>query len=179
MNTQNKFTENSYIFTTITTNKQRHILIDDMALLQSSIKKAHYNFGFDIIAICVLPDHIHMIIKVYNANDYSNILRQIKTHFSKNFDINKILGEENSNGEMDKQDLEIWQKKHWEHKILSQENLYRHIDYIHFNSVKHGYVETPKDWEYSTFKNFVDKKYYDIEWCNTEDKHKINCLEWE
>ena len=43
----------------------------------------------------------------------------------------------------------------------------KHIDYIYFNPMKH-YNIAPKDWEYSSFKKYVNNKLYDINWCNTD-----------
>ena len=55
----------------------------------------------------------------------------------------------NKNGESD-----IWQRRYWEHTIMSEEDLYRHIDYIHYNSMKH-YNIAPRDWSFSSFNRFV------------------------
>ena len=62
--------------------------------------------------------------------------------------------------------------------IRNEEDLLKHIDYIHYNSMKH-YNIVPKDWQYSSFKMFVKNKYYDIDWCNFEDKYKINSMDYE
>ena len=59
-----------------------------------------------------------------------------------------------------------------------QNDLYKHIDYIHYNSMKH-YQIAPKDWEYSSFRKFVKLGYYDANWCNFEDKHCINSMNCE
>ena len=72
----------------------------------------------------------------------------------------------------------IWQRRYWEHTILSEYDLYRHIDYIHYNSVKHFNI-APKDWEYSSFKKYVSNGYYSLDWCNLEDKYEINNLSFE
>lgn len=62
---------------------------------------------------------------------------------------------------------------------LNEKDLNKHIDYIHYNPVKHGLTKTPKDWKYSSFKKFVKKGYYDIDWCNAEDKNNITQIEIE
>ena len=62
--------------------------------------------------------------------------------------------------------------------ILSEDDLYKHLDYIHYNSMKH-YNIAPKDWEYSSFQKFVQLKYYDENWCNSQDKYDINSMNFE
>ena len=62
----------------------------------------------------------------------------------------------------------IWQRRYWEHTILTKEDLYKHLDYILYNPVKHGYVLSAKDWKYSSFFKFVKNGYYDENWGNKE-----------
>ena len=75
-------------------------------------------------------------------------------------------------------DKKIWQNRFWEHTIRSEEDLNKHLDYIHYNSVKHNNI-APNDWEYSSFMRFVSKGLYDNDWCNIGDKHNINSLDYE
>jgi putative transposase len=58
----------------------------------------------------------------------------------------------------------IWQRRFWEHLIRNQEDLRRHVEYIHYNPVKHGLTKAPGDWDYSSFHRYVDKGKYDIKW---------------
>ena len=83
-----------------------------------------------------------------------------------------------SNSKIRKREKGIWQRRFWEHTIRDEKDLYKHIDYIHYNSYKH-YKIAPKDWEYSTFSKFVKNDFYDIDWCNFNDIHQINNLDFE
>ena len=67
----------------------------------------------------------------------------------------------------------IWQRRYWEHTIRDKNDLYKHLDYIHYNPIKHGYVKSAKDWKYSSFNKFVKMNYYEPNWCNFEDKYDI------
>ena len=58
----------------------------------------------------------------------------------------------------------IWQRRFWEHTIKDEADYQRHMDYIHFNPVKHGLVEAVNDWPYSTFHYLVKKKVYPSKW---------------
>lgn len=58
----------------------------------------------------------------------------------------------------------IWQRRFWEHQIRDEEDYNNHLDYIHYNPVKHGWVKQVKDWPYSTFHNSVKKGFYPDSW---------------
>lgn len=99
----------------------------------------------------------------------------IKRTFSKKIDINTIVDYKQSDSNIKRKERNIWQRRFGEHTIRNEEDLYRHIDYIHYNPMKH-YQITPRDWKDSTFNNFVKNGYYDKDWCNFEDKYKISDL---
>jgi putative transposase len=58
----------------------------------------------------------------------------------------------------------IWQRRYWEHTIRDEDDFARHVDYIHFNPVKHGYVENVADWPYSSFHRMVRRGFYPTSW---------------
>ena len=89
-----------------------------------------------------------------------------------------LLNEELSLSAQKRGEKGIWQRRYYEHIIRDKDNLYKHIDYIHYNSIKH-YKILPKNWEYSSFKNFVKNNYYDENWCNFNDKNDINFMDLE
>jgi putative transposase len=61
----------------------------------------------------------------------------------------------------------VWQRRYWEHMIRDQEDLHRHIDYIHYNPVKHGLAQAARAWPWSSFHRYVRMNFYDLEWGNT------------
>ncbi|MBI3774512.1 MAG: hypothetical protein HY273_02990 [Gammaproteobacteria bacterium] len=63
----------------------------------------------------------------------------------------------------------IWHRRYWEHTIRDDEDLRRHIDYIHYNPVKHGYVCAVADWPHSTFHRYVREGVYPADWGVTAD----------
>ncbi|MBQ9724676.1 MAG: hypothetical protein IJV56_04955, partial [Neisseriaceae bacterium] len=62
-----------------------------------------------------------------------------------------------------------WQRRFWEHKIRDEQDLQRHIDYVHFNPVKHGYVKQVCDWQYSSFHRFVRLGLLPKNWGGSEE----------
>ena len=63
-----------------------------------------------------------------------------------------------------KKEQTIWQRRFWEHLIRDDQDLIRHVEYIHYNPVKHGLVKSPRDWEYSSFHRYVREGIYDQDW---------------
>jgi len=165
MNYKRLFIDNTYLFITIVTNKRKKILIKNIDLLRKSFKECKKKYNFDIFSIVIIPDHIHMIIKPENINEYPQIIGLIKIYFTKNSNIKYEIN--------NTREANVWQRRFWEHTIKDEKDLYKHLDYIHFNPIKHGYVNKPKEWQYSSFNKFVKLGYYEMDWCNFEDKHQI------
>ena len=156
MNYKRIFQPNSYVFITIVTYDRKPILIENIKIFKESLKNSKKKYNYELIAIVVNYDHAHFIVNPDNIDDYSKIEYTL-----------------NNNKEAD-----IWQRRYWEHTIRDEEDLYRHLDYIHYNPTKH-YNIAPKDWEYSSFKKFVEKGYYELNWCNFGDKYKILNMDCE
>lgn len=162
MNYRRFSVENSYIFITIVTYERQQILLANIDILKESIKKTKIFYKFDIVAIVVMSDHIHMIIKPCAGENYSKIISSIKHSFSVSvgqvcptYDLKK--------GYVNKREKGVWQRRFYEHTIRDEDDLNRHIDYIHYNPFKHLGV-APKDWEFSTFAQFVKEGYYEPNW---------------
>jgi len=119
----------------------------------------------------LLPGHIHCIWTLpYGDTDFSTQWGLIKAGFSKR--MKKAEGRSNadiSQSRIRQRESSYWQRRFWEHGIRDQRYYNSHMDYIHFNPVKHGLVSAPNDWEYSSFHRMVDEGVYDIEW-GTVDK---------
>ena len=111
-----------------------------------------------------------MIIRPDEIKSYPKIIGIIKSSFTK---LAGIKYSKNANREAN-----IWQRRFWEHTIRDENDLYKHFGYIHYNSVKH-YEIAPRDWNYSSFNKFVKMGYYEKDWCNLEDKYKINEMDCE
>ena len=179
MNYRRLYIPDSIVFITIVTAKRRKILVENINILRDAFKKTIISFKYEIYAVCVLPEHMHFLIKPYKINDYPKIIQQLKRNFSQNIDKNSIDNYVLTESNAKRKECDIWQHRYYEHTIRSENDLSRHIDYIHYNPVKHNLVSAPKDWKYSSFKKFVKQGLYEENWCNFEDKYKINKLNYE
>ena len=160
------------------TSKRRKILIKNIDILRNAYKITMEKFSYRIIAIVVLPDHIHMIIKPEIINEYPQIIRCIKTFFSKNVNISDLEEYKPNKTRILRNEKDVWQRRYWEHTIRNEKDLYMHLDYIFYNPVKHGYTLTTKNWEHSSFKKFVKNGLYDENWGNIEPEN-IKKLDYE
>lgn len=176
MSNYKRFYNNSYkyVFITIVTYNRAPILINNIELLRIAFKYAMSKCSFKILAASVLEDHLHTILELDEAKKYSEIIRLMKYYFSRHIQSNKSI----SVSKNKKREKGIWQRRFWEHTIRDENDLNKHIDYIHYNSYKH-YKILPQEWEFSTFNKFVDLGYYDPNWCNFNDINHINDLDFE
>lgn len=126
-------------------------------------KQAH---PFAIEAMVVLPEHLHCLWRLPpDDNDFPMRWRLIKAYFSRMLP----RGERVSASRMRKGERGIWQRRYWEHVIRDEQDLHRHIDYIHFNPVKHGHVVRAIDWPYSSFHRFLARGDYPADWAASLD----------
>ena len=152
-------------FFTVVTYKREKILTktENLQLLRESFKNVMKNHPFKIEAFVLLPDHLHCIWTLpENDSDFSTRWRLIKSNFSRRC-TNKISHKVSASRKRKKEQA-VWQRRFWEHQIRNNPDFIRHVEYIHYNPVKHGYVRSPKDWPYSSFKKYAREHKYKITW---------------
>ncbi len=99
----------------------------------------------------VLPDHLHMIWKLPDEDaDYASRIATMKGTFSRRCGLSGIGPIRTSRRERG-----IWQKRFWEHLIRDEDDWNRHVDYIHWNPVKHGLTASATDWPWSSIHAHV------------------------
>ena len=100
-------------------------------------------------------------------SDFSTRWRLIKSYFSCNCE--QEYHQKVSLSRQSKKEQSIWQRRFWEHQIRDEEDFAKHLEYIHYNPVKHGLVKAPQDWEYSSFHRYVAAGIYDLSWGSGEE----------
>ena len=161
---------NSYFFTVVTENRINLFSEQEsIQLLRAAFRYVQLRKPFKIEAICVLPDHIHCIWVMEKDVNYSMRWQMIKTYFTRQYRYQNP----------DLKQKKLWQSRFWEHVIRDQDDWRRHIDYIHYNPVKHDLVESAKDWRYSSFCKFYEQGYYESGWGDSEPDliRGLNCEE--
>jgi putative transposase len=154
-------------FFTVVTYERRQILtsVEARELLHSAWVDVCQRFPFKTIAVCLLPTYIHCIWSLPDRDaNYSVRWKEIKRLFSKGYLSQIGPGEIRSASCLKRGEAAIWQRRFWEHTIKDQDDLNRHIDYIHYNPVKHGFVDRVSEWPWSSFHRFVKAGYYEEYW---------------
>jgi putative transposase len=115
-------------------------------------------------AVCLLPDHIHCIWTLpENDDNYSLRWASIKANFTRLYKDKQDDISLNTSRKK-RREKGFWQRRFWDHVIRNEEDLSRHVDYIHYNPVKHGLVNSPSEWKWSSFPNYVERGIYDPDW---------------
>jgi len=150
-------------FFTVVTYRRRKLFADETNIghLRDAFRLVKAKSPFDLQAIAILPDHLHCLWRLPDGDaDFSRRWRDIKNLVSRRVHtpINR------------RREKQVWQRRFWEHAIRDEEDWKRHLDYIHYNPVKHGYVASPGDWPYSSFRKAVVSGLYTPEWGSVEPK---------
>ena len=152
----------TYFFTVnLAERRGNTLLIDRIDHLRAAFRETLAIYPVLMDAIVILPDHLHCIWRLPLGDDgYPTRWRLIKSHFSRGLE----PGERRSESRLRKGERGIWQRRYWEHLIRNDQDYSRHVDYIHYNPVKHGLVAQPRDWPYSTFSHWIERGVYTENW---------------
>jgi putative transposase len=159
------FVPGGSFFFTVVTNGRRPLLASPEAIdvLRNAFRNVRDKYHFDVDSIVVLPDHLHCIWTLPPGDaDFAKRWRLIKTWFTKHCDP-QLRAVPHSRG-VAKRGHPIWQKRYWEHLLQNEADFTRHVEYIHYNPVKHRYAKSPGDWPYSSFRRYVEDGRYPADW---------------
>lgn len=151
----------TYFFTVNLYNRRSNLLTEKIDVLRGAITKTRAKMPFHIDAWVVLPDHLHIIWTLPEGDtNFSARWQAIKMAFS----FNIPAGELRSESRQAKRERGIWQRRFWEHTIRDERDYATHVDYIHFNPVKHGLVQSAANWPHSSFHKAVKTGLYAEGW---------------
>jgi len=144
-----------YFFTLTLRDRRADTLVDHFGALLESWQEVVKSWPFETIATVVLPDHLHTVLRLPEGDDrYPTRLRLIKQGFTRRLPESlKTKGRKGERG--------VWQQRYWEHVVRNDKDLESHVNYIHFNPVKHGYVADVDEWPFSTWHRY--KTHSDID----------------
>ena len=142
----------TYFFTVNLAEHNRTLLTDHADDLRAVIRATKQPHPFHIDAMVILPDHLHALWTLPEGDaDYPVRWALIKAGFSRH-----IAGTERRTiSRIGKGERGIWQRRYWEHMIRDERDYARHVEYIHYNPVKHGYVPRAADWPYSSIHRYI------------------------
>ena len=142
----------TYFFTVNLANRKLSLLVDNIELLKEAIRHVKMARPYEIVAMVLLPDHLHAVWTSPSGDaDFASRWALIKAGFSRGLPKNERI----SKSRQSKGERGIWQRRYWEHLIRDDDDLARHIDYIHYHPVKHGYVSRAADWPHASTHRFI------------------------
>lgn len=152
---------NAPYFLTVTLRDRRaSTLVEHVDDLRRAFAETRTARPFTTEAIVVLPDHFHWICTLPEGDaDYSTRVMLIKRNFTRRLAERGLAMQRDSRGE-----YTLWQRRFWEHTIRDENDMQRHVDYIHFNPVKHGVAQSVSDWPHSSFHRYVRDGILSADW---------------
>ena len=155
----------TFFFTVTLADRTSRALIDHVEALRAAVSETRAAHPFAIDAVVILPDHIHIVMTLPEGDaDYPNRLSLIKRRFTDAVVRSGAPIVRRRNGE-----IALWQRRFWEHTIRDDGDFERHVNYVHFNPVKHGLVSRVCDWPHSTFHEYVRRGAYPPDWGGCDD----------
>jgi putative transposase len=154
----------TYFFTVVTHERKRVLCLDENPrLLGHALETVKAKYPMIVDAIVLLPDHLHCLWTLPPGDsDYSKRWMLIKSHFTRvchdPFESRQI------SSRIAKRERYIWQRRFWEHQIRDDMDFMRHVEYIHYNPVKHGWTAAPSEWKYTSFHRYVKEGKYAVDW---------------
>lgn len=155
----------SYFFTVVLQDRSARHLVDHIAELREAVRKVKQRHPFEIEAMVVLPEHLHAIWRLpADDADFSTRWMLVKQSFTRALERQGAHPRQPSASRNRKGERSLWQRRFWDHRIRDEDDLARHIDYIHFNPVKHGWVMRARDWPYSSLHRYVREGRLPADW---------------
>ncbi|MCF6150610.1 MAG: transposase [Candidatus Kuenenia sp.] len=153
---------NSLYFITAVTNNRLPLFKNEknIQLIFDTLHKVGEIKPFDLRAYCVLHDHLHLLIGIGETSGYNitDIVHSLKRNFTINYKKAHNITHE----------ISLWQKRFWDHIIRNENDFKRHMDYIHYNPVKHKITLSPEEYKYSSFNKWIEKGFYEKGWGHSE-----------
>jgi putative transposase len=157
----------TFFFTVALADRRSRLLVERIDRLRHTWSVTQSRYPFETLAVCILPDHLHAVWSLPDGDaDFGRRWGAIKRLFSAGLCAAPVR----SASKIAKREKGIWQRRFWEHQIRDDADLDRHVDYVHFNPVKHGLAESVRDWPYSSFHRYVARGVLPEDWAAGESE---------
>jgi len=150
----------TYFFTVNLRDRRQTLLVEHVDAFREVVRSVRRETPFVIDAMVILPDHWHAVWTLPDGDAaYARRMRLIKSRFTR-----KLLAADITLAKDGRGDYDLWQKRYWEHTIRDDLDFEAHVNYVHINPVKHGYVKRAVDWLYSTLHRYVRNGLLPADW---------------
>ena len=135
---------NAYFLTTVTKDRKEIFLNNSLCrILLVSLEYYKIILEYKVLGFCIMPDHLHLIIKPSDRFNPSFIMKMVKGSFTRK--VNKLNDTKGS----------YWQSSFFDEVIRNDYQLRTQLQYVHDNPVKAGLVEKEEDYPYSSSKQYL------------------------
>jgi putative transposase len=156
----------TYFFTVVSYRRQT-ILCDELIrhALRDAIAEVRTRCPFSVDAWVLLPDHLHYIWTLpLDDADFATRWSLVKRRVSVACGGRYRRAEWLTPSKRKHRESTLWQRRYWEHQLRTEADYARHVDYIHYNPVKHGLCSSPQEWPYSTIHRYAGTGIYPVDW---------------
>lgn len=151
----------TYFFTVKLADRRGRVLTANIDALRIAFRETRIAWPFEIAAVVVMPNHLHCIWTLPDGDaDNARRWSQLKSGFSRRVPHEDVV----SQSRIERRERGIWQRRFWERCIVDEDDFRTHVDYIHYNPVKHGFVARACDWPHSSFRRWVSAGVYPMDW---------------
>jgi len=151
----------TFFFTLALADRSSDLLVGQIDRLRRAYAVVQERLPFETLAICILPDHLHAVWQLpHGDTDFASRWSRFKSGFSRGLP----AAATRSASKTAKREKGIWQRRYWEHAVRDDADFERHVDYIHYNPVKHGLVTRVADWPHSSFHRYVREGILPADW---------------
>jgi putative transposase len=181
-NYRRAFRPGGTFFFTLVTFRRARFLSGDLArpLLRGAIEQCRAQYPIITDAMVLLPDHLHAMWTLPEGDaDFSSRWGRIKKAFTQAWVAAGGWEGAISDSRERNRRRGVWQRRFWEHVIRDEGDYERHMNYIHYNPIKHGYVQCAHAWEWSSFERLVKQNIYEPQWCCGCDGHIVQKPDFE
>ena len=154
------------VFLTVVTHQRRPWLVTEAERLRAAMRAVKVLHPYTHLAHAVLPDHLHWLIKPAPGTNFSAVVTALKRRLS--FEL-----------KTDGQAGPFWQPRFYDHLIRDADDLQRHLDYIHYNPVKHGHAPSPAAWPHSSFAEWQKRGAYPPGWGDSVEPEGVRGMALE
>jgi putative transposase len=136
--------------------------------LLTAMRDVREHLPFVMLGYTILNDHFHWLIKPKENQNFSHIMQSVKLRYTHRYKQKHGISAP----------VTLWQRRFWDHTVRDEDDHKRHLDYIHYNSVKHEYVDSPDNYPWSSYHEYVERGYYPPNWAKRGIQH-LSSMELE
>ncbi|MHB8484427.1 MAG: REP-associated tyrosine transposase [Candidatus Acidiferrales bacterium] len=111
-------------------------------IILQSLAETRVHRRFLLLAYCLMPTHLHLLVAPSDDDRLSAVMREIKIRCAKRMRVARP------------EQKTLWQTRYFDRIMRHRQELSETLDYIHLNPVKDGLVKNPDRWPWSSWQGW-------------------------